>query len=646
MSESTPLPTPDGVLRQRSRGFARRAVLGTAVTASAIVATHGVPEASAQTATVVIKALPIDRANILAGSRFDFRVEVAGAQPDRIEITVNGQDADTFFKGANPVRTNEIAGKSGEVTYRNVTVANPGPVAVQVIATVAGRSYVDTFTWTVLRMGAGQARNVILFIADGMGYPTITATRIVSRGITEGKYDGFLNMDRMEYRGTVTTSGYDALVTDSANSASAYATGHKSVVNGMGIYEDNTKDPTDDPRVENIIELAKRTRRMATGLVSTADITDATPAAFAAHTRRRSEQAFVASTYLEDGHRPDVIMGGGSRWFLPKAQQGASTDDRDLVAEFRAAGYAVAATRTELRGTPASATKLLGLFHTGNMSVWYDREETKNPNVLGKFTDQPSLPEMTGRAIDALATNPNGFFLMVEAGSVDKQLHPMDWVRAVYDNIEFDNAIGVARRFQEKNPDTLIIVTADHSHAMSITGTYTPYEGKIGPDAVGTYEQSAFPTFTRKRGDGFPDSPSTKTTLAVGWANHPEYYDDGTTVWAEPLGPSIEDPQVKGTYIGDPKRAPSGKGVLMPRTVPASVNSEVHTADDVPVMASGPGSEFFNGLVDNTDLFWGIVASLGIDPLSPNGRSPMGKITGGRFGDPANPASRPHFAKP
>ena len=646
MSQSVPAPTPSSFNSGSTRGFARRAVLGTAVTASAIVATHGVPEASAQSVPVVIKALPIDRTNILAGSRFDFRVEVAGAQPDRVEITLNGQDADIFFRGTNAIRTNEVTGKSGEVTYRNVTIANAGPVSVQIIATVAGRAYVDTFTWTVLRMGAGQARNVILFISDGMGYPTITATRIVSRGITEGKYDGFLNMDRMEYRGTVTTSGYDALVTDSANSASAYATGHKSVVNAMGVYEDNTKDPTDDPQVENIIELAKRTRRMATGLVSTADITDATPAAFAAHTRRRSEQAFVASTYLEDRHRPDVLMGGGSRWFLPKAQQGASTDDRDLVAEFRAAGYAVAATRTELRATPGSATKLLGLFHTGNMSVWYDREETKNPNVLGKFTDQPSLPEMTGRAIDALSKNPNGFFLMVEAGLVDKQLHPMDWVRAVYDNIEFDNAIGVARRFQEKNPDTLIIVTADHSHAMSITGTYTPYEGKLGPDAVGTYAESVFPTFTRKRGDGFPDSPVTKTTLAVGWANHPEHFDDGTTVWAEPLGPSIEDPQVKGTYIGDPKRAPSGKGVLMPRTVPASVNSEVHTADDVPVMASGPGSEFFNGLVDNTDLFWGIVASLGIDPLSPNGRSPMGKITGGRFGDPANPASRPHFVKP
>ncbi|MSQ42665.1 MAG: hypothetical protein EXR45_00435 [Chloroflexi bacterium] len=296
MSPPVPAPTASRITSRATRGIARRAVLGTAATASAIVATHGVPEASAQSVPVVIKALPIDHANILAGSRFDFRVEVAGAQPDRIEVTLNGQDADTFFRGTNAIRTNEVAGKSGEVTYRNVTVANAVPVAVQVIAPVGGRSSVDTFTWTVLRMGAGQARNVILFIGDGMGDPTITATRIVSRGIAEGKYDGFLNMDRMQYRGTVTTSGYDALVTVSANSAWAYATGHKSVVNGMGVYEDNTKDPADDPRVGNILELAKRTRRMATGLVSTADITDATPAAFAAHTRRRCEQAFAAST--------------------------------------------------------------------------------------------------------------------------------------------------------------------------------------------------------------------------------------------------------------------------------------------------------------------------------------------------------------
>lgn len=628
------------------RGVGRRSLLSGVAATSAVIASGGLPQvAGAQATPVVIKCLPIDRSTILAGSRFDLRVEVAGAQPDKIEVTVNGRDADAYF-GTPGARTTETAGKSGEVTWRQVSVSVPGPVAVQVVATAGGRAYADTFTWTVLRLGEGRAKNVILFISDGMGYPTVTATRIVSRGITEGKYDGFLNMDRMEYRGTVTTSGYDTLVTDSANSASAYATGHKSVNNAMGVYEDNTKDTLDDPKVENLIELVKRTRKMATGLVSTADITDATPAAFAAHTRRRSDQAFVAATYLEEGHRPDVILGGGSRWFLPKAQQGASLDDRDLVAEFRAAGYAVAATRAEMKAAPATASKMLGLFHTGNMSVWYDREETKDANVLGKFTDQPNLPEMTGRAIDALALNPNGFFLMVEAGSVDKQLHPMDWMRAIYDNIEFDNAIGVARKFQEKHPDTLIVVTADHSHAMSITGTYTPQPGKVGADAVGTYANSIFPTFTHKRGDGFPDSPTTRTTLAVGWGNHPEYYDDGTTVWPAPVGPAIEDPKAKGTFIANPDRITGTGAVLHPRTVPADVNSEVHTADDVPVMASGPGSEFFNGLLDNTDLFYGMAAALGVDPLSSNGRSPMAKITGGRFGDPANPASRDRFAKP
>ena len=628
------------------RGVARRSLLTSAVVTGAVVAGGGTPRVAwAQSAPVVIKCLPIDRSTILAGSRFDLRVEVAGAQPDKIEVTVNGKDADAYFNAAG-ARTNELAGKSGEMTWRQVTVSNPGSISVQVVATVGGRSHVDTFTWTVLRMGEGRAKNVILLISDGMGFPTVTATRIVSRGITEGKYDGFLNMDRMEYRGTVTTSGYDSLVTDSANSSSAYATGHKSVNNAMGVYADNTQDTLDDPKVENIIELVRRTRKMATGLVSTADITDATPAAFAVHTRRRSDQGFVASSYLEEGHRPDVLMGGGSRWFLPKAQQGLSLNDRDLVAEFRAAGYAVAATRSELKSVAPSASKILGLFHTGNMSVWYDREETKNPTVLGRFTDQPSLPEMTARAIDALSKNPNGFFLMVEAGSVDKQLHPMDWLRAIYDNIEFDNAVGAARKFQEKNPDTLIVVTADHSHSMSVTGSYTPEPGKVGADAVGTYGNAAFPTFTYKRGDGFPDSPTTRTNIAVGWANYPDHYDDGTIVWSVPVPPAIEDPKVKGTYIANPDRVTGTGAVLRPRTIPADVSSEVHTADDVPVMASGPGSEYFNGVVDNTDLFFGMAAALGIDPLSSNGRSPMAKITGGRFGDPTNPASRERFAKP
>ncbi len=170
--------------------------------------------------------------------------------------------------------------------------------------------------WDILRVGAPRAKNVIMFIGDGMGYPMITGTRILSRGLAEGRYNSFLETDRMDFRGTVTTSGYDALVTDSSNSASAYATGHKSVNGAMGVYKANTTEHDKQPQVENILELAKRTRNMTTGFVTTADNTDATPAAFAAHTLQRDQYAFIAAAYLHFAHRPDVLMGedpAGSR---------------------------------------------------------------------------------------------------------------------------------------------------------------------------------------------------------------------------------------------------------------------------------------------------------------------------------------------
>src|SRR5262249_28055290 len=111
-------------------------------------------------------------------------------------------------------------------------------------------------------------KNVLLFIGDGMSLPFRTAARLVSRGMQEGKYRSMLEMDDMDHYAVVTTSGMDAIATDSANSASAYATGHKSAVNAMGVYPDNTADPNDDPRVETIVELVKRTRHMAVGLVT------------------------------------------------------------------------------------------------------------------------------------------------------------------------------------------------------------------------------------------------------------------------------------------------------------------------------------------------------------------------------------------
>ena len=152
----------------------------------------------------------------------------------------------------------------------------------------------------------------------------------------------------MPHMALVATAGSDSIITDSANSASAYATGHKSAVNAMGVYADRTDNPFDDPKVETISSLVKRRLGMAVGIVTNTEIEDATPAAMVAHTRRRAAYDEIVEQFF--AAKPDVLMGGGSANFLPKGAAGARRkDDVDYIAKFRDAGYAVAATGTELR---------------------------------------------------------------------------------------------------------------------------------------------------------------------------------------------------------------------------------------------------------------------------------------------------------
>src|SRR5262249_46947078 len=145
----------------------------------------------------------------------------------------------------------------------------------------------------------------------------------------------------------------------------------------------------------NIVEMVKRARGMSVGMVTTADVTDATPAAFFAHTRRRSELAYIAAQSLTSERAIDVNLGGGIQNFQPQSVQGSSRkDDRDLMEEARKLGYSVVTTRAEMKaaGTPQ---KILGLFRTSHMNVYLDREVLKDPTTLGRFTDQPTLWEMT-----------------------------------------------------------------------------------------------------------------------------------------------------------------------------------------------------------------------------------------------------------
>jgi alkaline phosphatase len=574
-----------------------------------------------------LRIVPIDRAKFLVGQRFDLRVEAEGVDPTTARIEVSLNNGGEQILGAAPVRSS-AHDTSLEATWREVAFSRPGHYRLEARLSAGGQTIAEAVAFEVVaadRSGP-KAKNVILFIGDGMGQAPITAARLVSRGIDQGKYRGFLEMDTMEWYGHVTTSGMDSISTDSANSASAYATGHKSAVNAMGIYPDNTPDPNDDPRVENVVELVKRSRGMAVGLVTTADVTDATPAAFFAHTRRRSEYAHIAAQALEPERAPDVYMGGGYDKFVPRTTPGSSRrDDRDLIAEAQVQGYAFVTSRTELAAV-GRPRKLLGLFRPGNMNVYLDREVLNDPEVLGgktgldptelvggPWTDQPTLWEMTEQALAALEQNANGFFLMVEGASIDKQEHPLDWQRAVWDTIEMDRALGVARRWAEPRGDTLILVTADHNHSMSVVGIHDRDKGQ-GRAANGVYDAAGFPNFVDSNGDGFPDDPNPSRTLFVGWSNHPDHRDDFELALPGPVEPALLDP-ASGRVQPNPEKAPEGE--MQTGNLPFNQTNCVHTVDDVTIYASGPGAARFRGLLDNTEVFFGIVDALGLEvPLA------------------------------
>ncbi|MDR1649679.1 MAG: alkaline phosphatase, partial [Synergistaceae bacterium] len=315
-------------------------------------------------------ALPIDRAKFLAGARFDMEVELRGAKADEITVRIDGRDAAEFF-GATPV----VKKGDGLSSWRidGVSFTKPGAVKVEAEAKAGGKTYKKSVEYTVAAPAEKRAKNVILFIGDGMGLVSRQVARILSKGVTEGKYNGLLEMELLnDGLALLTTSGYDSLVTDSANSASAYATGHKSVVNAMGVYENSDPNPLNHPKVENIAELVKRAAGMSVGVVTTSNVTDATPAAMVAHTRRRAEQNFIAGEML----KADVVLGGGSQQFLPKSTPGSKRkDDRNLIEEFKAQGYAFAGNRAELAA--AKGDKIIGLFNLDNMNVYLDREILK-----------------------------------------------------------------------------------------------------------------------------------------------------------------------------------------------------------------------------------------------------------------------------
>lgn len=563
---------------------------------------------------------PIDRAEILIGQRFDLKVEFPGiVDPATAKLTINGKDhAAVLGHAASFVRTEKGVDASA-LLLRDVTVDRPGTYTV----TATDGTHTSTVAWTAYATGPRRARNVILIIGDGMGIAHRTAARIMSKGIKEGKYHGKLAMDDMPRMALIGTSGVDSIVTDSANSAHAYSTGHKSSVSALGVYVDRTPDSFDDPRVEHLAELVKRRRNMAVGIVTDADLPDATPGAMGAHTARRQEKQAVADMLY--ALRPEVLMGGGSAYFLPASAIGGGlrTDGKDYLVQAKADGYRVATTATEMAEAARDprTRKLFGVYNKRFMDGHLDRAILK-PSYVQDYPEQPDLPDMAKAGLDVLSRSSNGFFLMIEAGLIDKYSHILDGERAVYDTIMLDKTVQLVKDFAARRGDTLVIVTPDHTHAISLVGTVddnSPVPSPEMRERLGIYSSAGYPNYVDADGDGYPDRPDPSKRLFMTFGLYPDHYETFRPKLKGMFVPAVKDAATK-KYVANEEYRDVPGAVLMPGDIPRAESNAPHAVDDVLLTAMGPGSERIHGFMNNTEVFRTMAEALGLGFRPPRKR--------------------------
>ncbi|WP_296651236.1 alkaline phosphatase [Paraburkholderia sp.] len=444
---------------------------------------------------------------------------------------------------------------------------------------------------------AGQAKNVIFFLGDGMGPTVVTASRIYKVGEA-----GQLTMETLKRTARVKTFSNDAQTTDSAPSMSAYMTGVKmnnevlsmspdtvavrpgkdANENGNGV---NNCKPDNGKPVKTILELAKEQGK-AIGAITTTELTHATPAATFSHICHRDAMYDIAAqavpggagynTALGDG--VDVLMGGGRNYWTPyhkddndqkNDNRRGRADGRHLLDEMAAKGYTVVATKDEL--AQADTGKLIGLFSkTSHLEYDMDRVAGKDEGPT-----QPSLAEMTSKAIDVLSNNPKGYFLMVEGGRIDHALHGTNAKRALDDTVAFDEAIRVALEKVDLS-NTLIVVTADHDHTMTING----YSGR----------GNSILDISRSYRDGQPSKDA-----------------DGNTYTTLVFGNGKNRPEVRTSVDSAEARS---DGYL--QEVGIKMGGETHGGGDVMLFADGADANTFKGTIDNTKVFDLMRSALGL----------------------------------
>jgi len=609
-------------------------------------------------------------ARFLPGQRFDLQATLradAGARITEAHFEIDGKAvaAPVALRACEQGCQKDIPLNASIATVRAVSVQAAGRHHFSVSALQSdGQRITAQGNFDVLPFAtpSGQkVKNIIILLGDGMGAAQRTAARIVKGRYAQGKVTEPLVMDTFPATALVKTASLNSVVTDSSPGMTAYVLGNKNNNNEEGVFPDDTLDAFDNPRIEYLSEYLHRTQGKALGIVTTADVFDATPAGNAVHSSNRGAGTGIVDQFFDDRSATGltVLMGGGRKWFLPAGTPGSARGDktdyafsitdphtahiasrwgvargaldkeRDLIADFQTAGFRYAASKTELdalpTGTGAGADKLLGLFAFSNMNVALDKidgRRGKKQGLTGSVVDdfglpdQPMLDEMAGVALRTLSRQPKGFVLMIEGASIDKQAHNMDTERWMLDTLEFDRAVKLAQDFARAHGDTLVIVTADHecSGAALIGGSRVTDQalqdlGKAGGVAnlrdkvVGVYEQAGFPRY-RLAADGYPEATDIDFRLLVGYGANADRHED----WRSNPQP-VQDsgqPFVKAEPLKWYPANPNERDGLGQFAVTGQVPGEsaVHTATDVPLSAFGPGALTFSGVIDNTDVFF------------------------------------------
>ncbi len=459
-----------------------------------------------------------------------------------------------------------------------------------------------------LTPNTNKARNVILFVGDGMGITTITAARILDGQQKKSPYGGeenSLSFERFPYLAHSKTYQANQQVPDSAPTMTAIVTGSKTNDGMLSIdprilsSDDFTGASDPANRLETILEQAER-RGMWTGVVSTARVTHATPGACYAHTPNRDWESdadlspgaaaakfkdiarqlleFSMQETMMNGVKSkglEVAMGGGRESFLTvndtdpeSGKKGKRKDGKNLAKAWESAGGVYVYDQKGFNKIDSATTgPVLGLFEPSHMLYEVDR------------TNEPSLTEMTEKAIQILQRGPNGFFLMVEGGRVDHANHAGNAMRALNDAIELSRA--VQKAVNMTGEDTLIIVTADHSHVLTMAGYPTR-----GNDILGLAVSNGPDGLPRKEPDKAKDG---KPYTTLGYQNGP--------------GAVAGDrPDLTGV---DTKAKDFKQQALVP------FDSETHGGEDVAIFARGPFAHLFQGTMEENAIYWVMAKALG-----------------------------------